>query len=77
LVSEVRGAGLLAALDLTFDAAPIVSAALERGLVVNRTATSVIRMLPPYIVTESDVDEAVGILDAALTSTAAAKETGD
>jgi hypothetical protein len=34
-------------------------------------------MLPPYIVTESDVDEAVGILDAALTSTAAAKETGD
>jgi acetylornithine/succinyldiaminopimelate/putrescine aminotransferase len=76
-VREVRGAGLLAALDLTFDAAPIVSAALERGLVVNRTATSVIRMLPPYIVTESDVDEAVGILLAALTSTAAAKETGD
>jgi acetylornithine/succinyldiaminopimelate/putrescine aminotransferase len=76
-VREVRGAGLLAALDLTFDAAPIVSAALERGLVVNRTATSVIRMLPPYIVTESDVDEAVGILHAALTSTAAAKETGD
>jgi acetylornithine/succinyldiaminopimelate/putrescine aminotransferase len=57
-VREVRGAGLLAALDLTFDAAPIVSAALERGLVVNRTATSVIRMLPPYIVTASDVDEA-------------------
>jgi len=66
VVKEVRGAGLIAAVDLTFDAADVVTAAFERGLLLNRTATTVIRMLPPFIVTEADVDEAMGILDASL-----------
>ncbi len=66
VVKEVRGAGLIAALDLAFDAAPVVTAAFERGLLVNRTATTVIRMLPPFIVNESEIDEAVSILDASL-----------
>ncbi|HUF47355.1 MAG TPA: acetylornithine/succinylornithine family transaminase [Vicinamibacterales bacterium] len=68
VVREVRGAGLIAAVDLAFDATPVVAAALERGLLVNRTATTVVRLLPPFIVTEPDVDEAVAILDAALTA---------
>ena len=46
--------------------APIVTAALERGLLVNRTATRVIRLLPPYIATERDVDEAIALLDDAI-----------
>jgi acetylornithine/succinyldiaminopimelate/putrescine aminotransferase len=66
LVLDVRGAGLIAGLDLSRDAQPVVAAALERGLLVNRTATSVVRLLPPYIVTERDVDEAMEILDQAL-----------
>jgi acetylornithine/succinyldiaminopimelate/putrescine aminotransferase len=33
---------------------------------VNRTATTVIRLLPPYIVTERDVDQAIDILGACL-----------
>jgi predicted acetylornithine/succinylornithine family transaminase len=66
VVREVRGAGLIAAVDLTSDAAPVVTAAFERGLLVNRTATTVVRLLPPFIVSEADVDEAVSILDAAL-----------
>jgi acetylornithine/succinyldiaminopimelate/putrescine aminotransferase len=65
-VVEVRGAGLIAGVELTGDASPVVSAAFDRGLLVNRTANSVIRLLPPFIVTEHDVDEAVGILDEAL-----------
>jgi predicted acetylornithine/succinylornithine family transaminase len=65
-IADVRGAGLMAGLELRADAAPVVNAALEKGLLVNRTATSVIRMLPPYIVTEHDIDEAVGILDAVI-----------
>ena len=63
-IVEVRGAGLIAGLELTADAAPVVNAALERGLLVNRTSTTVVRLLPPYIVTEREVDEAVEILDA-------------
>jgi predicted acetylornithine/succinylornithine family transaminase len=65
-VRLARGVGLLAGLDLTVDAAPVVAAALERGLLINRTASTVVRLLPPFVVTESDIDEAAGILDAAL-----------
>ena len=66
IVSGARGMGLLAGLDLTIDAAPVVSAALDRGLLINRTANTVVRLLPPFIVTEREIDEAVAILDAAL-----------
>jgi predicted acetylornithine/succinylornithine family transaminase len=62
-IVDVRGAGLIAGIELRADAAPVVNAALERGLLVNRTATTVIRLLPPYIVTERDVDEAIAVLD--------------
>jgi acetylglutamate kinase len=65
-IVEVRGAGLIAGLEFKDDVAPIVTAALERGLLVNRTATRVIRLLPAYIATERDVDEALGILEETL-----------
>jgi acetylornithine aminotransferase/acetylornithine/N-succinyldiaminopimelate aminotransferase len=65
-VREVRGAGLIAGLDLQADAAPVVAAALERGLVINRTSGTVVRLLPPYIVSNSDVDEAADILEASI-----------
>jgi predicted acetylornithine/succinylornithine family transaminase len=66
IVTGARGVGLIGGLDLAIDAAPVVAAALERGLLVNRTSTTVVRLLPPFIVTETEVDEAIGILDAAL-----------
>jgi acetylornithine/succinyldiaminopimelate/putrescine aminotransferase len=53
-------------LALSIDAAPVVEGALKRGLLVNRTAERVVRMLPPFTVTEAEIDEAVAILDAAL-----------
>jgi acetylornithine aminotransferase/acetylornithine/N-succinyldiaminopimelate aminotransferase len=66
VVKEIRGAGLMWGVDLTRDAAAVVPAALERGVVVNRTAESVVRLLPPLIITEAEADEALGRLDAAL-----------
>jgi predicted acetylornithine/succinylornithine family transaminase len=65
-ILDVRGAGVIAGLQFKDDVAPIVNAALERGLLVNRTATSVIRLLPPFVATERDVDEAMGILEETL-----------
>jgi predicted acetylornithine/succinylornithine family transaminase len=65
-IAAVRGAGLMAGLDLRRDATPVVNAALERRLLVNRTAATVIRLLPPYIVTAADIDEAMGILEETL-----------
>jgi predicted acetylornithine/succinylornithine family transaminase len=65
-VAEIRGAGLIAGIELSGDSAPVVNAAFDRGLLVNRTAGSVIRLLPPYIASEQDIDEALRILDDAL-----------
>ncbi len=66
VIAEVRGAGLMRGLELTRDAAPVVEGAMARGLLVNRTAERVVRMLPPYIVSTADIDEAVATLDAVL-----------
>ena len=66
VIAEVRGAGLMRGLELTRDAAPVVEGAMARGLLVNRTAERVVRMLPPYIVTPGDIDEATATLDAVL-----------
>lgn len=66
VIKEVRGAGLIAGLDLVHDAQATVNAALTRGLLINRTATTVIRLLPPFIVSEADIDRAVEILSEAV-----------
>lgn len=66
MVKEVRGAGLMWGLELDRDAAPVVPAGLARGVVVNRTADTVVRLLPPLVITEAEADEALGRLDAAL-----------
>ena len=66
MVKDVRGRGLMWGLELSRDAAPVVPAGLARGVVVNRTAETVVRLLPPLIITEAEVDEGLARLDAAL-----------
>lgn len=75
LVKEVRGAGLMWGLELTRDAAPVVPAALARGVVVNRTAETVVRLLPPLNITVADLDDGLDKLDAALADVAAQERT--
>jgi acetylornithine/N-succinyldiaminopimelate aminotransferase len=70
VVTAVRGAGLMRGLELAVDAQPVVAAALASGLLVNRTAERVVRMLPPLVVTAAEIDEAAAMLDAALASVA-------
>jgi acetylornithine/succinyldiaminopimelate/putrescine aminotransferase len=43
-----------------------VDAALQLGLLVNRTSNTVVRLLPPFVITRDEVDEGVGLLDRAL-----------
>jgi acetylornithine/N-succinyldiaminopimelate aminotransferase len=59
---EVRGRGLLLAVPMDRPADPIVAAAREAGLLINCTQSTVLRFLPPFILTEAHVDEASGIL---------------
>jgi acetylornithine/N-succinyldiaminopimelate aminotransferase len=67
-VVEVRGAGLLLAAELAtgLDARAVANDALAAGLVVNPVTATAIRLAPPLIVTDDEIDEAVGILEAVL-----------
>jgi 4-aminobutyrate aminotransferase-like enzyme len=47
-------------------AASVLSACLERGLLVNRVKPNALRFMPPLIIGYDEVDEALGILDKAL-----------
>lgn len=66
LVKEIRGKGLIMALQLTQDPAPIVSAARERGLLVITAGTNTLRFVPPLTITEEQIEEGMAILDEAL-----------
>ncbi|MBA3269569.1 MAG: acetylornithine transaminase [Acidobacteria bacterium] len=74
IVAATRGVGVMRALELTVDATPVIEGALKAGLLVNRTAEKVVRMLPPLTVTQSEIEEAVTILDRVLTSVATASK---
>ena len=66
IIKEVRGAGLIWGLDLDRPALPVVEAALSLGLLVNRTSDTVVRLLPPFVITAGEVDEACALLDRAI-----------
>jgi acetylornithine/N-succinyldiaminopimelate aminotransferase len=67
LVRNVRGAGLLLAFDTIRRPGPeVAAAALARGLLVNAPRPSAIRLMPPLVVEERHVDEALGILEQVL-----------
>jgi acetylornithine/N-succinyldiaminopimelate aminotransferase len=74
MVREVRGRGLMRGLDLDRPAAPVVDAARRRGLLVNGTARTVVRMLPPLTITATEIDQAIDRLDAALAEVAGAPQ---
>ena len=62
-VAEVRGLGLMQAIELDRDIAPqLEAAAREHGLLVNAIGPRVIRMVPPLIIGRAEVDRAVAIL---------------
>src|SRR6266508_2963677 len=66
MVTSARGGGFMRARELTCYATQVIEGAMARGLLVNRTAEPVVRMLPPLNVTAAEIDEAVSILDGVL-----------
>jgi predicted acetylornithine/succinylornithine family transaminase len=63
IIKEVRGYGLMVGAELTIPGKAIVDGCMAEGLLMNCTHETVLRFLPPYIITEEHVDEAVGILE--------------
>jgi predicted acetylornithine/succinylornithine family transaminase len=68
-VSEVRGRGLLLAMEFDAEIAQgVLMNCLDNGLLINRLKPNAIRLIPPLIITNKEVDEALGILDKALSN---------
>jgi predicted acetylornithine/succinylornithine family transaminase len=66
LVSELRGRGLMRGLELTFDVAPVVAAALRRGLLLVGAGPRTIRFLPPLVVTDAELERGIAIVEEAM-----------
>ncbi|MEP6714436.1 MAG: aspartate aminotransferase family protein [Terriglobia bacterium] len=63
VITEVRGYGLMIGVELSVPGKAIVDAARQNGLLINCTHDTVLRFLPPYIITEEHVDEGIAILE--------------
>ena len=68
-ITDVRGHGLLLAMEFSSDIAhSAVMACLDRGLLVNQLKPNALRFMPPLIIGNEEVDEALGILDEVLST---------
>jgi len=66
-IVDVRGRGLLVAVELSEEKAPqVLSRCLERGLLVNSVSPTILRLMPALTITEAEIDEALEILESAL-----------
>ncbi len=74
-IKDVRGAGLMWGIELDRPAAAVVQAALDRHLLINRTSDTVVRLLPPYVISVQEIDEALPLLEAAIASALEAPRT--
>ena len=63
VIREIRGRGLMVGVELSIEGADIVKGCMEQGLLMNCTGGTILRFVPPLIVTKEDVDRAVAILD--------------
>lgn len=59
---ELRIQGLMIGLELTVDGTPVVSGAMDKGLLINCTQSTVVRLLPAMTLTDAEVDEGCDIL---------------
>jgi acetylornithine/N-succinyldiaminopimelate aminotransferase len=62
IVSELRVRGVMIGLELTIDGSSIVRECLDRGLLINATQQTVIRLLPALTLEDGQVDEGCEIL---------------
>jgi acetylornithine aminotransferase len=66
VIKEVRGAGFMIGVELSVDSAPIVDEMLARGVLVNSTAKTVVRILPPLIAQKKEIDTLIRVFDEVL-----------
>ena len=62
-IREVRGHGLMIGVELEFSGKQLVLDGIAAGLLFNCTHETVLRFLPPYVLSEQDVDRSIAVLD--------------
>ncbi len=68
IIKEARGVGLMQGIDIDgVEPKEIVSKSMEKGLLLIGAGQSVVRFVPPFIISEKEIDEAVAILKEVLT----------
>ena len=55
-VADIRGRGMMMGIELDRDCATLMGTAIEQGVLLNVTAGRVVRLLPPYIMSDEDAD---------------------
>jgi acetylornithine/succinyldiaminopimelate/putrescine aminotransferase len=68
-IREVRGEGLIFGVELNVEGAAFVTEALRRGLLINCTHETTLRLLPPFIVTRAQVCEFLRLFETVLVKT--------
>ena len=63
IIKEIRGLGLMRAMELTIPAAGLVEKAQELGLLINATQETVVRIFPAMTVTPKEMKKAIQVLD--------------
>lgn len=63
LIQNIRGQGLLLGAELSVDGAPLVAAAMKKGLMILLAGPKVLRFLPPLNVSKEEIQEALVVLD--------------
>ncbi|MBF0427182.1 MAG: aminotransferase class III-fold pyridoxal phosphate-dependent enzyme, partial [Magnetococcales bacterium] len=66
MVKDVRGRGLMVAIELNASAEDAAAISLSRGLLVNCVQGTILRLLPPLVVSREEIDEGMAILDSVL-----------
>lgn len=66
LFTEVRGIGLVLGVEMTRKATSMVSHCAKQGLLVGSAHENVLRFLPPLIITQQDIDQALDKLKKAI-----------
>jgi len=66
-ITDIRGRGLLVALEFNQDIAEdLLNTCLSQGLLINQVKPNTIRFMPPLIISQQDIDEALDILDSTI-----------
>jgi acetylornithine/LysW-gamma-L-lysine aminotransferase len=69
LVRQVRGLGLLIGIELKVKVTPILQRLQERGVLALPAGSTVLRLLPPLVIEQTDLDRAIDIIAEVLTDT--------